>query len=107
MPFNDWIETAVTFGIPGIAGLLMAVAFFVKRNWTLWRKMDGRRRSVAISRLGGVIILLVALASIADYPLRAPAMMSLFALSCVWFTDAGRILEPRKLAVRDQGPVLT
>lgn len=99
---NDWIETAVTFGGVGIAGLLAAVVLFAKRNWTLWRTMDGQRRSVALSRLGGIIILLIAVASLADYPLRTPAMMGLFALSCIWLTEAGRVPASNTLAARDQ-----
>lgn len=101
---NDWIETAVTFGVVGIAGLLIACVLFTIRNWTVWRKMDGRRRSVAISRLGGVILLLIALASVTDYPLRTPAMMSLFGLSCIWLFEAGRTPNPHTFAVKDQDP---
>lgn len=98
---NDWIETAVTFGALGASGLLLAVVFFAIRNWTVWWKMDGRRRSVAMSRLGGVVILLIALASFADYPLRTPTIMSLFALSSVWLSEATRYMHPHTLTARD------
>lgn len=103
---NDWIETAVTFGALGAVGLLLAVVFFAIRNWTVWWKMDGGRRSVAMSRLGGIIILLIALASLADYPLRTPAMMSLFALSSVWLSEARRVVNSQTRAARDEEPVL-
>jgi len=87
---NDWIETAVTFGLPGILALLIAAIAFGIRSYSLWRGSDGSKRSVAFGRLASVLIAMIAIASAFDYPLRTPTMMALFAICILWLTEAGR-----------------
>lgn len=87
---NDWLETALAFGLPGILLLLCATAYFVWRFVVLWIQMDGRRTSVALGRMASVIIIILGIASTSDYPLRTPAMVGFFALVLVWFSEARR-----------------
>lgn len=87
---NDWIEMAVTFGLPGIIGLTLASATFFWRSFKLWRNADSRRRYVAFGRLASVCMAIIAIASISDYPLRTPTMMGVFAILALWFTEGGR-----------------
>ena len=87
---NDWIETAVTFGLPGVIALLAALAAFVIRSYELWRSADGSKRSVTFGRLASVIMVMIAIASASDYPLRTPAMMGLLAICVLWLSEAGR-----------------
>jgi O-antigen ligase len=95
---NDWVEIAVTFGALGVAALAVAIIGFVWRSYRLWRHTDGSRRSVAFGRMASITILITAIASISDYPLRTPTMMGLFAIFALWFSEAGR--EQRDFAVR-------
>jgi len=87
---NDWIETAVTFGLPGILALLVAVITFGIRSYRLWYHADGGKRSVSFGRLASVLIAMIAIASAFDYPLRTPTMMALFAICILWLTESGR-----------------
>lgn len=87
---NDWVEIAVTFGLPGVIALAIAVAAFFWRSYHLWRNADSGRRYVAFGRLASVCIALIALASISDYPLRTPTMMGVFAIFALWFTESGK-----------------
>lgn len=87
---NDWLETAIAFGLPGFLLILCATAYFMWRFFVLWFRMDGRRTAVASGRMASVIIIILGIASISDYPLRTPAMMGFFALVLVWFSDARR-----------------
>jgi O-antigen ligase len=85
---NDWLETVLTFGVPGVLLLLIGVAYYVRRSFLLWARMDGARSAVALGRVASVIFAILAIASLSDYPLRTPAMMGLAALVMVWFAHA-------------------
>ncbi len=89
---NDWIETAVTFGLPGLLLLASSVILFALQGIKIWAVADGSSRSVALARAASAAILIIAIASFSDYPLRTPTMMSLFALFLLWFSSA----QPQK-----------
>jgi hypothetical protein len=93
---NDWFEVALTFGVPGILLMLSGVVYYVRRSLLLWFRMDGRRSAVALGRMASVIIAILGIASMSDYPLRTPAMMGLAALVLLWFAEARR--EPKVTA---------
>lgn len=84
---NDWIETAVTFGIPGALALLVAVIGYGTCTYRLWLRADGSRRAVLYGRLASVMIGIIAIASVSDYPLRTPTMMGLFVICVLWLTE--------------------
>ena len=84
---NDWLEIAVTMGLPGILLLALATFGFLQRSVVLWRRMDHTRRSVQFARMAGIIMVIIAVASITDYPLRTPIMMCVFAILALWFTE--------------------
>jgi len=80
---NDWLEVILTAGIPG--GLLLVIsafAFFVIAI-KLLRSRD--RGAVPAFRVAGlVIILIIALASLVDYPIRTPIISGLLVVACLW-----------------------
>ncbi len=84
---NDWIETAVTYGLPGLLFLASSVVLFAVQGYRIWAFADRGSRSVALARAASAAILIVAIASLSDYPLRTPTMMSLFALWLLWFSN--------------------
>lgn len=92
---NDWLETALAFGVPGCIFILAGMVYFLRRSFILWLRMDGRRSSVAMSRMASIVIAILAMASISDYPLRTPAMAGFAALALVWFAHARRDPIPR------------
>ena len=83
---NDWLEIPLTGGLPAVLILLAAIAFYFIGSANLWRRKDRDRRAVKIARLASVLIATIVLASAADYPLRTPIMMAIFAVACLWFT---------------------
>lgn len=85
---NDWIETLVTFGLPGLLIIVGAVFIFLCASIKLWK---GRQAATDAKIYGQVALLIIALigaASISDYPLRTPTMMCLFSLMGVWVSYA-------------------
>lgn len=85
---NDWLETALTLGVPGVIFMFVGVVYYLRRSFLLWIRMDGQRLTVGLGRMASVIIAILALASLSDYPLRTPAIAGFAALALVWFVQA-------------------
>ena len=91
---NDWLETALTFGVLGIVFMLAGIMYYVRRAFVLWVRMDGQHSCVALGRVASIVIAILAVASMSDYPLRTPAMAGFAALVLVWFAHARHELNP-------------
>ncbi len=85
---NDWLEIGWTAGVPGMLLLVIAILAYVVTVRRVLR-LSGEARAVAW--LGLVSIMLCAIGSLVDYPLRTPFLSALFALSCVWVAAGLRI----------------
>lgn len=92
---NDWLETALTFGVPGILLMLAGAVYYTRRSFVLWMRMDGARSAVALGRMASIVIAILGIASMSDYPLRTPAMAGFAALVLVWFAHARHAPEAR------------
>ena len=71
----------------------MALAFAATVAWTfsmvrLIRFGDRRTGRCRLGLAGGVIILILASASVVDYPLRTPSLAALFAIAALWLSGA-------------------
>lgn len=84
---NDWIELAMTMGLPGLLILLTALILFARRAVDLWRTGDSSRRAVKLGKMAAVILLFLAIASVTDYPLRTPSLSCFAALCILWFSS--------------------
>ena len=82
---NDWVELVVTFGIFSILIAGVAAIQFLRGTIRLWISPDKKRRSVIFGRMAGIIIAMMGIASITDYPIRTPTMMCLFCVAILWF----------------------
>ena len=80
---NDFLEIAMTAGAPGL--LLLALAFIVLIRWSLtaWRASVSDA-SARFARLGSCVVLILALGSLSDYPLRTPSLSCLFVIALLW-----------------------
>ncbi len=87
---NDWIETAMTTGLPGLLIFISAIILYCLRNVRLWRAGAKDRRAVKMAKMASVGLALLAFASFADYPLRTPTMMCVMMLFSLWFVEWGR-----------------
>lgn len=76
--------------------MLGGAFYYFWRTFHLWLRCDGARTSVALGRMASVVIAILAIASLSDYPLRTPALMGFAAFVCLWFIGA---LPERKAAL--------
>ena len=81
---NDFLEVFLTGGIFGIAFLAVAFAAWLQKSLALvFGKLNGNRRQL-FGRLGSIVLLLLCLDSIGDYPVRTPIMMSVAVIAALW-----------------------
>lgn len=76
---NDYLEIALELGLPGILLVLLFFAWWLGRSLHVWRH-DVENASSA--RAGSIIVGIVLLHSLVDYPIRTSAIAALFALGC-------------------------
>lgn len=103
---NDWLELWLEGGALAALMLMGSVAWVARRGWQLWRTPRGMHRELdyALMRAGWIVIVLVLLHSVVDYPLRTIADMTLFAL-CAAFTASAPWTEEDDVPQRIQQPV--
>lgn len=80
---NDWLEVLLTAGLPGLALMVVAVVGYLRIGL---RVIASRRRGAeALTALAGAaIVVVIAVGSIADYPLRSPSIACIFMVVSVW-----------------------
>lgn len=76
---DDYAELWIEAGWFGVAILAVFLAWAGRRGWLAWRSSEPW---AVEARVGSVIVLLLLLHSLGDYPLRTPALACLFALAC-------------------------
>lgn len=83
---NDWLELALTGGIPALLLLLAALVAFLAKTRSLFARGLAHSPELRLARLGMVVLLLAALASLMDYPLRVPSLACFFVLAVLWMS---------------------
>ena len=78
---NEALEILFTAGIPGAALVLLALVFLAA---AAWRSLRASGDAALFKRLGILLIILLAMASISDYPLRTPILSAVFVLAAIW-----------------------
>ena len=80
---NEVLEVLLTTGLPGATLMLAALI-----GWTItaWRAVRAPidEEGVLFARLGVIVIGLLAVGSIGDYPMRTPFLAALVALAALW-----------------------
>ncbi len=98
---NDWLEIWLETGVFGLLLLAMFMVIFGARALQLWRRQGDRGEAVdlTLARAASLLIVLVMIHSLADYPLRTAAMMAIFAFACAL------LFEPpaKAVAAKDVG----
>lgn len=97
---NDWLEVAMTAGLPGLAILLFVVSAVVILGSTAWRR--GGPANPLLARTATIVLLLLGLASIGDYPLRVPSMMAFFIMALLWLEARPAAEQPPVSDERDR-----
>lgn len=83
---NDILEVVMTAGVPGVLLLIAAAGLWGVASWRAWCLRPFADDRARFARLGSVLILLLALASLGDYPLRVPTMMCLAVVAALWLS---------------------
>jgi O-antigen ligase len=81
---NDWLEVFLTAGLPGLVLVAIAIFGFGRALVSIFRTPLGVGRDVAFVRLGAVLLIVIALGSIGDYPLRTPSLACVFVFAAIW-----------------------
>jgi O-antigen ligase len=89
---NDWLELVMTGGLPALILLALAIYAWSKIGLQSLREPLGKSRSTAFARTGALTILILALGSIGDYPLRTPSLSCIFVIAALWLAgESGRL----------------
>ncbi|MET0308785.1 MAG: O-antigen ligase family protein [Sphingomonas sp.] len=85
---NDWLELALTGGIPALALAVLALVLIGSAALKLGRGTEPQRALLGWSGL--LVLTIIALASTVDYPLRVPSMQCFAAVALFWILPSGR-----------------
>jgi O-antigen ligase len=87
---NDVMEVLIEFGVIGLLFMICAILWWCRAALRLARSSADRRSTFVwqAGHCGLWILLMCALASIADYPLRVPAVQMVACLAAIWVTLA-------------------
>ena len=92
---NDWLELALTGGLPGLVLLGLAGVGFTLKVARLLISRGHRGRDYALASMGALIIALFAIANGGDYPLRVPSLACLFVVAAIWLNAPEAISSQR------------
>lgn len=99
---NDYLDIALTHGLPGLLLLAAAVLAFGRAVWIIARRKASGRPGERLARVGLSIMLMFGLASVVDYPLRAPSLGCFFIVACCWiYAGLPRKADSTGLGQRD------
>jgi O-antigen ligase len=97
---NDYLEVILDAGALGALLISVLLLWFVWRSYGVWKQPndDASLRG----RMGSAILLLVALASLFDYPARTPMMMAVVVIAALWLCGERTPGRAHTLPVADQ-----
>jgi O-antigen ligase len=97
---NDFLELWLEAGIPGLLLLMVFIGWLVRQTIVVWRKgeANGERIDCNLMKFAAVVLVLLLLHSLVDYPLRTAAMMAVVAFA------SGLLVPPIERAERRSVP---
>lgn len=87
---NDWLEIFLTGGLPALIFAMTCLMGWGIATGKLFRNVENASTGIIFGRLGVIVIFLLGVASIFDYPLRTPSLSLLFTISAVWVVNGLR-----------------
>jgi O-antigen ligase len=97
---NDVLDIALTSGVAGIAILLLSLLAWAVATFRVWFCVSEASRHKKLGRAASVILLLLALSSLVDYPLRTPSLAAFAVLAAVWLSSASS--QPSRADKKDK-----
>jgi hypothetical protein len=97
---NDWLELWLTGGAPAIILALGFLAWFAASTFRVWRsgRPEGPVLDLALAQAASIVIVLLLLHSVVDYPLRTPTLSVLFAIACGYLVSGRRIEDSAEIS---------
>jgi O-antigen ligase len=97
---NDWLELWLTGGAPAIILLLGFLAWFGVATFRLWSRSHPETPvlDLALAQAASIVIVLLLLHSVVDYPLRTPTLSVLFAMACAFLIPPRRIEQSTQMS---------
>ncbi len=93
---NDLIELLMTGGLAS-AVVLLAFLFWWARTAIAAFKAPGAGSGIHRARAAALMIALLLLASLLDYPIRTPLIATVLALLCAWMADQTSVLPVARM----------
>lgn len=87
---NDFLELYLSGGLLGLTLLGIAAIAWFRASLTVWKPPRHPTRDHSFARLGSIIILIMAIASVGDYPFRVPSIMCLIVVAALWLQGADK-----------------
>jgi O-antigen ligase len=88
---NDYLETWLEAGWPGVALIIAFLVWYGRRLWAAWRAPTSRERD--FQRAASIALLVMLLHSTVDYPLRMVVLAIMFAVCAAILEKAGHPTE--------------
>jgi O-antigen ligase len=88
---NDGLETLLEAGVFSAVLIAAFLIWWILRTWRIWwprQKAAAADIDPGLAKAASIIIALLLIHSIADYPLRTSALLSLFAVACAMLLPA-------------------
>lgn len=85
---DDLAQIAIEGGVGALLLLLVFLLWWGRMAIALWVQ-PARSNAAIVARAASVVILILLLASLVDYPLRTPLLACVFAVSSVWMMQRG------------------
>jgi O-antigen ligase len=83
---NDWLELYMTTGLPGLLLLAVAGCAYVRQVASLLTAPSGHGSHSTLAWAGVSILFIIALGSVADYPLRTPILEGVLVIGALWMS---------------------
>jgi O-antigen ligase len=97
---NDFLEIVLDAGLPGLLLLLAGLSWWAWASVRAWRAGSGMGH--ALAKMGSAMLLLVAVASLFDYPARTPMMMAMIMVAALWLSGRSETERGAALPASDQ-----
>jgi O-antigen ligase len=83
---NDWLELWLTGGVPAIILVVGFLTWFGVATFRLWSRgqPEAPVLDLALAEAASIVIVLLLLHSIVEFPLRTPTLSVLFAMACAF-----------------------
>jgi O-antigen ligase len=89
---NDWLELWLTGGVPAIILVIGFLAWFGVATFRLWSRgqPEAPILDLALAQAASIVIVLLLLHSVVEFPLRTPTVSVLFAMACAFLIPRRR-----------------